>query len=255
VSTAGPYLISFCVIAGPYLLSFCIAAVVCLLDISLVTGDRMKCPVHPLYCAESRRFVFVNGLIAVVGLFLAMHGGDILTEYHIPVGLMWSSESPWSRAAIVGFLSIVFVRSKLLSFKENGVIGFDLVYIRFRNSCISALMTATFVKRTAIRNRFKDKFLDDQSFTHDFGEIVLNILKHNGAKPVDIRMVQNAMETPETDAKGLAKIHETLIRSALVYGGRRSIRHTLRYWRRPEPPDMPLSGPPRRRRSEPRISG
>ena len=213
---------------APSLLSFCIAALVSLVDLFLASGDRIKCPVHPLYTWEGRVFVFVNGSVAVIIYFVFLGKSQLLEGYHIPVGVKWGTDSLWSKAGVIGLFAIVLIRSNFLSLKENKIIGFDKVYTHCRDNCIDSLFAATLVKRRRIRARYRERFLDDPTFTKDFGEFLSEMMEHKKAKPVDLRLLKELINGPSTD---LVMVHEALIKSALLYMSRRRVRHLLQEWR------------------------
>lgn len=214
---------------GAGALSFLIASLVCLLDLMLVTGDRIECPVHPLHSAESRLFALGNGLLAAF-LYLLALGKPHTLEYQLSIGIKWATDDPWSRAILIGLFTIVFVRSKLLTLKENRVLGFDVVYTRCREACIDTLITATLIKQRRIRIQYRDRFLDDKSFTKDFGEFVLEKMRHSKARVVDIKLLDETMKNPVPDNETLTVIHEALIKSALLYISRRNLKTILRNW-------------------------
>jgi hypothetical protein len=158
----------------------------------------------------------------------------------------------WYKAILVGLFSITAVRSKILSLKENRDLGLDGFYTRCRESCIDKLITATLVKRTKIITQNRERFLDDRSFTKDFGEIVLTKMKHSlekekmgrsKAEPAitklqkEMNSLKELINTPAPDRETLSVIHEALIKSAILYISRREIKSILKNWSEHKKPE------------------
>jgi len=183
-------------------------------------------PVHPPERVGSRFFYA-----------LVVTRSALVERYNLQVGMDLGTDSCWYKAIVIGFLSITFFRSKLLSLKENRVLGLDVLYTRWRDACIDRLITATLVKQRTIRMQYRDRFIDDKNFTKDFGDLVLEKMEHSKAKEIDIGILRDTMDSPVPNKESLSVIHEAIIKSALLYMSRRELKDILKYWSQHKKPE------------------